>query len=251
MPIVLGGGLGQIGASLILMNIALPFLPAGRTALLAYTTPIWVAGLQAVVFRARPSKREAIALVLGLGGIGLLINPASIDWRAPGVLVGSGIMLMSAALMGGTILLLRHHRWEGPTLDLIFWETLVALVPLGLLAVAFDAGKPVNWGVQALFCVLYSGALESAFGYWASQTIQRALPAMATSVILLAVPIVGIFTGAVVLGETISLGDLIGFAVTLTGIVTLSLLASNGQGRHPPKAPAEPVPGNSPASTTP
>jgi drug/metabolite transporter (DMT)-like permease len=74
---------------------------------------------------------------------------------------------------------------------------------------------------------------------------------MATSVILLAVPIVGIFTGAVVLGETISLGDLIGFAVTLTGIVTLSLLASNGQGRHPPKAPAEPVPGNSPASTTP
>jgi drug/metabolite transporter (DMT)-like permease len=251
MPIVLGGGLGQIGASLILMNIALPFLPAGRTALLAYTTPIWVAGLQAVVFRARPSKREAIALVLGLGGIGLLINPTSIDWRAPGVLVGSGIMLMSAALMGGTILLLRHHRWEGPTLDLIFWETLVALVPLGLLAVAFDIGKPINWGVQALFCVLYSGALESAFGYWASQTIQRALPPMATSVILLAVPIVGIFTGAVVLGEKISLGDLVGFAVTLTGIVTLSLLASKGQGRHQiPKASAEPAPENSPACTT-
>jgi drug/metabolite transporter (DMT)-like permease len=230
MPIVLGGGLGQIGASLILMNIALPFLPAGRTALLAYTTPIWVAGLQAVVFRARPSKREAIALVLGLGGIGLLINPASIDWGAPGVLVGSCIMLMSAALMGGTILLLRHHRWEGPTLDLIFWETLVALVPLGLLAVAFDAGKPVNWGVQALFCVLYSGALESAFGYWASQTIQRALPPMATSVILLAVPVVGIFTGAVVLGETITLGDLVGFAVTLTGIVTLSLFGKQRAG---------------------
>lgn len=224
MPIVLGGGLGQIAASLILMNIALPFLPAGRTALLAYTTPIWVAILQAVVFRARPSKREAIALILGVGGIGLLLNPASIDWRAPGVLAGSGIMLMSAALMGATILLLRHHRWEGPTLDLIFWETLVALVPLGLLAVAFDAGKSVDWGVQALFCVLYSGALETAFGYWASQTIQRALPPMATSVILLAVPVVGILTGAVVLRETISLGDLVGFAVTLAGIVTLSLI---------------------------
>lgn len=230
MPVVLGGGLGQIAASLILMNIALPFLPAGRTALLAYTTPIWVAGIQAVVFRARPSKREAIALVLGLGGIGLLLNPASIDWRVPGVLAGSSIMLLSAALMGGTILLLRHHQWEGPTLDLIFWETLVALVPLGLLAVAFDAGKPVHWGVQALFCVLYSGALETAFGYWASQTIQRALPPMATSVILLAVPIVGILTGAVVLGETISLGDVAGFAVTLTGIVTLSLIAKQRPG---------------------
>lgn len=232
VPIVLVGGLGQIAAGIILMNIALQFLPAGRSALLAYTTPIWVVGLQVLVLRARPSGRELLAVALGLGGIAILLNPASIDWRASGVLAGSGMMLLSAAIMGATILHLRHHRWEGSTLDLMFWEVLVATVPLGVLAVAFESGRSVQWQLPAVLCVLYSGSLATAFAYWASQSIQRTLAPMATAISLLAVPVVGIVTGAVVLGEQISLGDLIGFAITFIGIATLSLFGNQQLQAH-------------------
>jgi drug/metabolite transporter (DMT)-like permease len=105
----------------------------------------------------------------------------------------------------------------------MFWEVLVATVPLGVLAVAFESGRSVQWQLPAVLCVLYSGSLATAFAYWASQSIQRTLAPMATAVSLLAVPVVGIVTGAVVLGEKISLGDLIGFAITFIGIATLSL----------------------------
>jgi drug/metabolite transporter (DMT)-like permease len=233
VPVVLAGGLGQIAAAIILMNIALQSLPAGRSALLAYTTPLWVVVLQVLVLRARPSSREIGALGFGLFGIAILLNPTAIDWHSSGALAGSGMMLLSAVIMGATILQLRHHHWDGSTLDLMFWELVVALVPLGLLALIFESGEPIHWQAQAVFCVLYSGLLGTAFAYWASQSIQRTLAPLASALCFLAVPVVGIVAGAVLLGEEIGLVDLAGFAATFVGIGLLSLY---GLGRRQTRA---------------
>src|SRR5690242_15356870 len=35
-------GLGQVGAFLVFINLGLLYVPAGRSAILAYTTPLWV-----------------------------------------------------------------------------------------------------------------------------------------------------------------------------------------------------------------
>jgi drug/metabolite transporter (DMT)-like permease len=228
VPVVLAGGLGQIAASIILMNIALQSLPAGRSAILAYTTPLWVVVLQVLVLRARPSPREIGALAFGLFGIAILLNPAAIDWHSSGALAGSGMMLLSAAIMGATILQLRHHRWDGSTLDLMLWELLVALVPLGLLAFTFESGEPIQWRAEGVFCVLYSGLLATAFAFWASQSIQRTLAPLASALCFLAVPVVGIVAGAAILGEEIGAVDLAGFAVTFLGIGILSLYGLGG-----------------------
>lgn len=238
LPVVMSMGLGQIAAAIILINIALQFLPSGRTAILAYTTPLWVAVLQVLVLHARLTSRELLGLVLSLVGLAILFNPVAIGWGSSGVLAGSAMMLLSAAITGATILQVRHHRWEGSTLDLMLWELLVALVPLAVLAAVLEAGQAVDWQPQTVVCVLYSGPLATAFAFWASQSIQRALAPMATAVGLLAVPVVGIVAGAVILAEGISLGDVAGFAITLVGIGALSLSA-HGSVRAPGVASAK------------
>ncbi len=225
LPVVMSGGLGQIAAGIILMNIALQFLPAGRSAVLAYTTPLWIAVLQVLVLKTRLTFPELLGTVLGLIGIAILLNPAAIGWGSTGVLTGSGMMLLSAFFTGATILHMRYHRWEGSTLELMLWELLVALVPLAVLAAVLEAGRPVHWQLQSVACALYSGPLATAFAFWASQSIQRVLAPMATGIGLLAVPVVGIAAGAIILAEGISPTDVAGFAITLAGMTALSLPA--------------------------
>lgn len=240
VPVVLVGGLGQIAAAIILMNIALPSLPAGRSAILAYTTPLWVVLLQVLVLRARPSRREIGALAFGLFGIAILLNPAAIDWHSSATLAGSGMMLLSAVIMGATILQLRHHRWSGATLDLMLWELLVALIPLSLLAFTFESGESIHWQPEGVACVLYSGLLGSAFAYWASQSIQRTLAPLASALCFLAVPMVGIVAGSVILGEEVGAVDFAGFAATFVGIGILSLYGLGGRKTRENSAQASP-----------
>ncbi len=56
LPILLSVALGQVAAGTVLMNVALQVVPAGRSSILVYSMPIWVAVLQVLVF---PSDRWA------------------------------------------------------------------------------------------------------------------------------------------------------------------------------------------------
>ncbi len=223
LPIVLSVGLGQIAAQIAVMNLGLQYVAAGRSAVLVYTMPLWVAVLQAALLRRAPSGRELLGLVLGLAGIVMLLDVQSLAAGSRDIVTGSALLLAGAIVWGATILHLRQHRWEGSTLELTLWELLLALVPLAALAAVLEGGRPVTWGTQAVCAVLYSGLLASAFAYWASQAIQRALAPMVTAIGFLAVPVVGLIAGAVLLGEQVSAADIAGVFVTLAGIAAISL----------------------------
>src|SRR5690554_142915 len=42
LPVILSVGMLQIAAFLLIINLAVPVVGAGRSAILAYTTPLWV-----------------------------------------------------------------------------------------------------------------------------------------------------------------------------------------------------------------
>ena len=230
VPIILSYGLLAVALGIGLMNLALPIVPAGRSAILAYTLPLWVVPIMAVVVRARPSPSELLGLLLGLAGLVLLLNPIAIDWSSPDVLVGSA-MLLAAAMAGALALVhVRAHRWQGTPFDVQIWQLLVALAPMVVLAVALELERmtSIDWDTAVVFFVLYSGPLATAFAYWASQSIVRAIGPMATSIGYLAVPVVGIVAGAIVLGESIGPLDLLGLLVTSAGIVVVLLARRSG-----------------------
>jgi len=81
-PIIISVGLGQVGVGVALQVLALQVVDAGRSAVLLYTMPLWVAVLLAVVFRIRPRRGELIGLALGITGLAALLNPAVVDWSS-------------------------------------------------------------------------------------------------------------------------------------------------------------------------
>lgn len=218
LPIIVSVGLGQVAAAIILMNLALRVLPAGRSSVLNFTTPLWVALILVVAFRARPGRAELVGLATGLAGITVLLNPAVIDWASAGQLAGSAGLILAAILWAGVTIHVRTHRWIGSPFSLAIWELLVAIVPLAILALVLERGEPIRWEPGTLLVLLYSGPLATAFGFWASQVIARTLGPMAATMGYLAVPVVGLVSGAILLGEPATPVDIVGFALTLGGV---------------------------------
>jgi drug/metabolite transporter (DMT)-like permease len=223
VPIIVSYGLLAIAAGIGIMNLALPFVEAGRASILAYTLPLWVVPIVAVVSRSLPTRPEVTGLVLGLAGLFLLLNPAAIDWSSPQVLIGAALLLLGAMAGAAALVHVRAHRWQGTPFDVQIWQLLVAVVPMVILAAVLerDEWASVDWDLGTLLVILYSGALATAFAFWASQSIVRAIGPTTTSIGYLAVPVAGILTGVLVLGEPVGLLDVLGLLVTSAGIMVV------------------------------
>ncbi len=226
LPIMASVGLGQVGAGVAIQVLALQVVPAGRSAVLLYTMPLWVAVLLAIVFRVRPRRNELIGLVLGLAGLAGLLNPAVIDWQSAAELLGTLGLLLNAVIWAGVTIHVRRHHWTQAPLELQPWMLLLALVPLVVLAVLLEPGRAIRWEPMTILILLYSGPLATAFAYWASQAITRSLGAQASGTGFLATPVVGLVSGAVLLGESLGVIDVIGFVLILAGVAVSTFLAS-------------------------
>lgn len=217
--IVVSYGILGIAATIALMNIGLEHLPAGRASILAYTLPLWVVPIMAFVRRSLPSRAELAGLALGMAGLLLVLQPGGIDWGASGAAFGALLLLTNAVCGAIALIHTRLHTWSGTPLDVQPWQLLVALVPLGALAIA--SGSTIHVTPRAILALLYSGVLATAFGYWASQSVARALGPLVTGIGSLSVPVVGIAVGAVVLGEVVSPVELIGMGITGLGVAVV------------------------------
>jgi drug/metabolite transporter (DMT)-like permease len=235
LPVVVSMGLGMMAAGFVLMNLALEVVQAGRSSILYYTLPLWVALMQFPRLLAGGVARQLVGLAIGLFGMALLLNPWAIDWGASGELIGSAGLILSAVIAAAVTIHVRHHVWHGTPLSLEPWQLLLALVPVTAAALLLEGGRPIDWQPTAVGTVLYSGVLATALAYWMSQSIARALTPLATTMGLLAVPVVGLTSSALLLGEPLTLMDVAGAAVTFVGIAIVSLASTDGP---PPLDPA-------------
>jgi drug/metabolite transporter (DMT)-like permease len=240
LPIVVSVGIGQMAAGVALMNLALPLVSAGRSAILLYTMPLWVALIQLPALRAGGGARQVVGLCVGLVGIAVLLNPGSIDWGSTGELLGAAGLILSAFLWAATTIHLRRHEWRSTPLDLMPWQLLIAVVPLAVAAMVLEAGRQIHWEPTAVVAVLFSGPLATALAFWLSQSISRSLSPLATTMGFLAVPVVGLAASSVMLGEPLTLLDLAGAATTFLGIVLVS--SSMNASRLAGAATSDPAP---------
>jgi drug/metabolite transporter (DMT)-like permease len=222
-PIVLAVGAIQMAAFMALATVGLQFVPAGRSAILAYTTPLWVTPLAIYVLGERLTRLKLYGLLCGLGGVAVLFNPFGFDWHNPHVLLGNGLLLAAAFLWALLIVQVRRHRWQGSPLSLGPWQFSVAAALLVPVALVFEADRPWQGSVELGWVLLYNGPLATAFCFWAMLTINRALPAITTSLGSLGVPAFGLLASTLALGEPVTLTNVLGFLLIAGGVVGVIL----------------------------
>ncbi len=235
LPLVLTVGGLQMAAFLLLVNLALQHVEAGRSSVLAYTTPLWVTPASMLLMSETLTPRKAAGLVLGLGGLAVLFNPLGFDWASREALVGNALLLGAAFAWSLAILHVRVHSWDSSPLQLAPWQMLVAAVPLGLLSWFSESWSTVRWSGELAVILAYNGPLATAFCFWAVVSVNRALPAITTSLSLLAVPVAGVLLSAVFLSETLTPTLVGGLLLILAGTVLVNLadLRRERTGRPP------------------
>lgn len=222
-PIVIWVGLLQMATFLLCISIALQHVPAGRSAILSYTTPLWVVPMAVVVLGERLTRLKAGGLVLGLAGVAVLFNPAAFDWTDPQVLLGNGLLLLAALAWAINMVQVRGHRWEGTPLSLAPWQMLVAVAVLLPAALLLEDAREIHWTGSLLGCLLYNGPIATAFCFWAVVSVNRALPAITMSLSTLASPMVGLLVSSWWLGEALTLSNLSGLGLIAGGLVLVAL----------------------------
>lgn len=216
-------GLLQMAGFMALVTTALQYVPAGRSAILAYTTPLWVTPAALLLLGERLNPWKTLGLAVGLGGVAVLFNPFSFAWHRPEVVLGNGLLLLAALLWAVLIVRIRRHRWQGSPLSLIPWQFLVAAAALLPLALWAEGGQPVRWGWELGVVLLYNGPLATAFCFWAIITVNRALPAITTSLGTLGVPVCGLAASALFLGEPLTPAKTAGLGLVLGGLLLVTL----------------------------
>ena len=223
LPIVLTVGLLQMGAFLALVTVALQFVSAGRSSILAYTTALWVVPGAALFLGERLNGSKLAGFLLGMAGVAVMFNPAAFDWTNRDVLIGNGLLMLAAMLWAAQIIQVRGHRWHASPLELAPWQFTVAAIALFPIALVMDAGRSVNWTGQSAAVLFYNGPIATAFCFWAVVTVNRALPAITTSLGTLGVPVAGVAASAVMLGEPVTFTNLTGLVLILGGLAWLAL----------------------------
>lgn len=218
LPVVLSISLLHMTGFTILVSIGLLFVPVGRSVVLAYTTPLWVAPGAALLLGERLSARRAAGVTLGLAGLAVMFNPFGFDWHNRDGLLGNGVLLLAAFLWASSILHIRAHRWRAAPFDLIPWEMAVATTVLSVLALTIDGWPRIEWSMSLVLLMLYSALPGTALAYWATAVASQNLPAVTTSLGLLAAPVIGIAASAIMLGETPSLTLIAAVAMIIGGI---------------------------------
>jgi drug/metabolite transporter (DMT)-like permease len=228
-------------ALLALFNIAgwnglvlfgLQQLPAGRSSILAFTMPVWGVLFSPVLLSEPLSKRRIVGVLLGMAGMAVLLGDDIRNFqRAP----TAALLILGAAMSWalGTVLL---RKWKPPIAQnaLVGWMMLLGWVPLGLLA-PFFATEPLRMpSAGAWFAVFYNIFLAGTLAHWAWFTLARTLPVAVSSMSSLPVPIVGVFSGMLVLGERPGLGEWVALALVVSALVAVLWTPK------PPPAPLAP-----------
>jgi drug/metabolite transporter (DMT)-like permease len=187
-----------------------------RVTILTYTMPIWACLMARPILGERLTATRIMALALCIGGLGILIYPLAGAGIPRGLLLAIATGVSWAA---GTVYL-KWARIAADPMGVAMWQLVVSTIVLG-------AGVPIVEGSldftgahgMALVGLLFTGIGGNgiAYGLW-FEIVQR-LPTMTASLGVLSVPVVGVVTSMLILGDRPTFADLTGFALIFAASV--------------------------------
>lgn len=218
MPIIASVSIFQMMAFTLLSLVAMSKIGAGQAALLAYTTPLWVSLITVVVLRQSLLKSQLYSVLAGLLGIVVVCAPSLLQGQAS-VMLGD-LMLLGAAMCWSIVIVhVKQHRWHSSPLMLAPWQMLVSALPLTVLALMTEGVPQIIWNAQLIGLLTFIGPIATCFCFVISLAVGRRISSVSMSIATLGVPVIGLFSSMLFLGERITLAIAVGVVLILCSLV--------------------------------
>ncbi|HUT48297.1 MAG TPA: EamA family transporter [Alphaproteobacteria bacterium] len=214
-PALLAISLTNVTLWLVLAAYGVKLLESGQAALIGYTAPLWVVILARIFLGEALTFRRLGAVVIGLGGILILLWPSLGEFgdRPLGILCITG----AAISFGAGTIITKRVKWAVPPMSFAGWHLLIGSIPI----VAIAATEPFTMhqaSAAAWWAAVYTTLIGLVLAYLLWFRTVALFPAGVASISTLAVPAVGLLSGAAVLGETIGWRELVALVMVLAAV---------------------------------
>lgn len=208
------------------MIIGVKMLSSGRAAILGYTMPVWAVLSGLIFFRDRISRLGWCGIGFALSGALLLLS--SEFATLAGQPMGSVVMLVAAASWGYGTVLMKRTQIKIPTITLTFWMLVLTAI---CMAVVSSLVEYRYWRLPTpgeATAIAYNAIMIFGFGQVTWFTLARKLPPLASSLSVMMIPVLGVFSGAWILHETPHWQDYVAMLLILAAMGTVLLKPRTG-----------------------
>lgn len=239
-----------VGAALGIAKFGLLFtgmaagMPAGLSSLVLQVQAVFTAALAGAVLRERPGRVRLAGMAVALGGIAV----AAADQGASGPVLGFTLVVAAAACWGVSNVLTRKAA-PPDALNFMVWVCTVPVLPLLALSLLLEgperdlaALRALDWSGIAV--IGYVAWVSTVFGFGAWGYLLRRYPASSVAPFSLLVPVFGMSSAALVLGEEVTGPRLLAALLLIGGVALTSLapaskgIAKSASGVQPPAGQA-------------
>ena len=208
-------GAGQFG---LLFTAMRADITPGLASLVVQSQAFFTIALAAWLGGERPATYQIAGLVLASTGIGLI----GFHTDGSATPLGLGLVLLAAASWAGGNMV---NRAAGPVnmLAYVVWSSLFAIPPLLVLALATEGWERMAAGIAAADsatwgAVVWQSVGNTMFGYGAWGWLLARHRAASVAPLALLVPVFGLGTSALVLGEPLQGWKIAAFALVMAGL---------------------------------
>lgn len=207
----------------LLTGYGIALMPAGRASIIAFTMPVWAALLSTIVLGEAMTRYKMAGLILGIAGLAVLIGPDLVVLQvAP---IGALFMLVAAICWAVGTVLFKKHKWASPVIALSGWQLLVGaivLIPGALLLEPIPDMTLLS--DRAIISLAYLFVIPMVLCQWAYFKVVQIFPAAIAAIGTLAVPVVGVFSSALVLGEPIGWKEFLAMSLIFGALASVLLI---------------------------
>jgi len=211
-----------------LVLIAEKTVGSGLAAITVSTSPLWVLILGGVWERRLPDPRHLAFVAAGLAGIGLLAFP-EFSRPAGSSLPAFGLLLVAPVVWAYCALYLQRQKWRLSILAVSGYQHLFG--GMGFLALALVSREPRPAPTVAAWAALgFLVVFGSVIAYTSYLKALTLLPARLVTTNTYVNPVIAVFLGWLLLGETVSvraLAAMVLVLVSVAGILGRQKPASN------------------------
>lgn len=215
-------GVFQFGLLFLGMNLG---MPAGLSSLVIQVQVFFTIGLGIAWLGDRLRRENAVGAAIAALGV-LLLAIFKLHGGATSSFIGLLLVLLAAFAWAIGNIVAKHAagEHEADMFALVVWSSLVPPLPLAVLSYAFEGGTAVlravtSAGALTWGCILVLAYGATLFGFASWARLLHRYPTALVSPFALLIPVSGLASGAVFLGESLAPLQFFGVALVLAGLV--------------------------------
>lgn len=219
-------GLLEPGLAYLLGLIGLTDIGAGSATLIFASEAILIVVVSALIFRQIPTLKFAVLSVVAFVGIIIALDLWNTNNQQNGVF---GVTLMFLATASAAIYVVLSGRIAGnqhPIVAVSVQQTVALIAVLAILPVEFfgaNGGISMPKSPETWFVVITSGIIQYGIAFSFYMYALSKIPANLAGSFLNLIPVFGLSIAFVTLGETLSLLQLGGAAITIIALTLITL----------------------------